>query len=114
MTMDNIIPLGGKNLMNLYCIYDRLAEVAGPIFEQKNHECAKKAMAVLIIQMDTPFPDDYSLMCLGYHDKETGEIMSHGKPMIIQWSHEYESMLAKIKVTLTNQIPEVSNETKTI
>lgn len=60
-------------VMRLYAIYDRVAEEAGPVFEQKNHGTARRAFQRYLSDHPQSVPDDFDLLWLGEvdHDKCT-------------------------------------------
>lgn len=51
--------------MKLYCIYDRVAQEAGPIFEAKNNGVALRMFSGVNLPGNA---DDFSLMCIGEFD----------------------------------------------
>lgn len=56
--------------VSLYCIYDRVAEESGPVFEAKNDGVAMRKFQMFM--EDKPFAEDYQLNCIGEYDHETG------------------------------------------
>lgn len=60
--------------MNLYVVYDKLAEESGPIFEAKNHQVARRKHEQLMER--TGRPDEYQLLYLGCinHADQTMEL----------------------------------------
>lgn len=65
-------------LKNLYCIYDKVAQESGPIFEAKNDGVAER-MYFDLVQNQRKNPvfdqDDYELLCLGSFDSESLKIV---------------------------------------
>lgn len=69
--------------MELYCVYDKVAEEYGPVFEQSNDGCAIRIMRKQFIK-DGEIEKDFVLVHLGTHDKISGTIKSE-EPTILNW-----------------------------
>jgi len=62
--------------VNIYTIYDNVAEEAGPIFEAKNDGTARRAFKRMI-EDPTKFtgdPEEFVIICLGSYNKETANV----------------------------------------
>lgn len=68
--------------MNLYAVYDTLAQESGPLFEAKNDEVAKRSFMNLIFRGEVLRPDEYSLFLIGRYDHENMEVFVHEKVKI--------------------------------
>ena len=60
-------------MINLYCIYDRLAEKAGPVFHADNDAVAIRGYNRLVEKGDID-TDDYQLCRIGEYNEATMEI----------------------------------------
>lgn len=60
-------------LVNIYTIYDVLAEECGPIFQAKNDKVACRACDSMIAEACGTSVSDYQLWCLGAFDNEKME-----------------------------------------
>ena len=60
-------------MINLYCIYDRLAEKAGPLFHADNDAVAIRGYNRLVEKGDID-TDDYQLCRIGEYNEATMEI----------------------------------------
>lgn len=58
-------------LVNVYTIYDAIAEECGPIFQAKNDKAACRACDSLISEVSGTSVSDYHLWCLGSFNTET-------------------------------------------
>lgn len=70
--------------MNLYCVYDRVAEQCGPLYEAKNDAVACrnfKAMMAAVPKVDL---DAFDLIFLGTMDKDTMKIVVLDTPRTIE------------------------------
>lgn len=77
--------------MNLYTIYDKVAEEAGPIFEAKNDGVATRAYQDLFSSRPVAHPDEFKLMLLGAIDKTTGKILTLDIPKEIYVAPEVKN-----------------------
>lgn len=57
--------------VNIYTIYDKVANECGPIYQAKNDGVAFRAFINLIGENSTVNPSDYDVYCLGEFDTET-------------------------------------------
>lgn len=57
---------------NVYVIYDKVAEEAGPLFEAVNDGVAVRQMCQSMRNVENP--DDYSLFHVGEITRETGQV----------------------------------------
>ena len=69
--------------MKIYCIYDKVAELCGNVFNAKNDGVAKRIFAdtvnrVMVKQKNISL-DDFSLISMCDYDEETGIIIFDGK-----------------------------------
>lgn len=60
--------------MKVYCVYDKVAQEGGPLFEAKNDNVANRHFQA--ITSETFRPDDFSLMYLGIYKREECAIMA--------------------------------------
>ncbi len=56
--------------VNIYTIYDKIAEECGPIFQAKNDKVACRACDSMISESCGNCVSDYQLWCLGEFDTE--------------------------------------------
>lgn len=59
--------------MNIYTVYDKVAEESGPLFEQVNDGCAMRAYRKLFSNGEAS-ELEYKLLFLGTIDKKTARI----------------------------------------
>lgn len=64
---------------NMYVIYDRVAQEAGPIFEAKNDGVAYRSFAKLREGQETP--EDFSLLKLGMFDHDIVKLTIADEPI---------------------------------
>lgn len=57
-------------LVNIYTVYDAVAEECGPIFQAKNDKLACRACDSMISEVSGFCVSDYHLWCLGSFDTE--------------------------------------------
>lgn len=57
--------------VNIYTIYDKVAQESGPIYQAKNDGVAFRAFMSLIGDTPTVNPTDYDVYCLGEFDTES-------------------------------------------
>lgn len=58
--------------LNLYSLYDRIGEEYGPLFADRNDAAAIRVTRNSLEK--SPFPQDFSLRCVGIVDTTTGAI----------------------------------------
>ncbi len=59
--------------VNIYTIYDKIAEECGPIFQAKNDKVACRACDSMIAETCGNCVSDFQLWCLGEFDNEKRE-----------------------------------------
>ena len=57
--------------VNIYTIYDKIAEECGPVYQAKNDVVAYRAFKSLIGDTPNVNPNDYDVYCLGLFDTES-------------------------------------------
>lgn len=67
-------------LMRVYMIFDRLAEEAGPVFEQKNDAVALRAYRKMLSNQGAS-PDEYQLLWIGTIDHVTLKCVINDVPV---------------------------------
>lgn len=72
--------------MNLYCIYDRLAEEAGPIFEAKNDAVAFR---MIMNSIKEYHPEEYCIYCLGSFNHDPVELVAYESPQLVLSKNEF-------------------------
>lgn len=72
-----------NGVMNLYAIFDKIAESAGFIFESANDGTAVRSMRSSKDTMSAP--DDYKLVKLGSFDHKTIKLTVLEAPQEINW-----------------------------
>lgn len=60
--------------MRLYTVYDHVAEVHGPVFEQPNDRSAVRNLERMLVTDKSKLPSDYSVRCIGEFFPDTGRI----------------------------------------
>lgn len=65
----------------IYTIYDRPAEVSGPVFQAKNDEVAIRMLADLVMRTDV-VAEDFVLYRIGTWDDETREMIAENNPPV--------------------------------
>lgn len=71
--------------MNLYVIFDRVAEESGPIFEAKNDGTAARAARDLVASAKGAKAHEFQLLKLGTIDHETNAITTLGVPVDVHY-----------------------------
>lgn len=71
--------------VNLYVIYDCVADRCSAPFAAENHELAKRQFRLAMKQTDESYRVDYYLTCVGEFDPQFGHIQP--KPHL-RWSYE--------------------------
>ena len=66
-------------LLNLYAVYDKVAEEAGPMFGSVNDGVAVRQTLSLLAEM--PRRDDYQLYRIGQYNTNTMSVFVDPKPM---------------------------------
>lgn len=66
--------------MNLYVIYDRVAEESGPVYEAKNDGVASRMYAEFLRKI-TARPEDYLLLRVGTIDHRTSLVTGEPVPV---------------------------------
>lgn len=56
---------------NLYCLYDRVAEEAGPLFHAVNDGVALRQTVHTLRPLPPTVREEYSLFCIGSYDSRT-------------------------------------------
>ena len=67
------VPLDRPRLQYLYCIYDKQAEEAGPVFTAVNHAIARRNTVQLLSSVSDY--TEYTLYCIGVFDPGIPSIM---------------------------------------
>lgn len=89
--------------MRLYTVYDHVAEVHGPVFEQPNDRSAIRNLERMLVSDKSKHPDDYCVRCVGEFFPETGRIQIFDQvedlhPQVASmryWQDEMEEALAE-------------------
>lgn len=76
--------------MNLYTVYDRIAEESGPVFEAKNDGVAMRMFLTIKSKTDN-LQDDYKLLRLGSIDHQTSMITVSQVPIEVVQMTEVEA-----------------------
>lgn len=71
-----------KQLINLYVIYDKLAEKCGPVFEADNDAVACRAFRQIMSKSVSD--QDYDLYCVGKIDQQTMDIIVDLKKVYVE------------------------------
>lgn len=71
--ISDVIQLDKPRQQYLYCVYDKLADEAGPVFCAVNHHIAARKTKQLLSNVETP--EDYILYCVGIFDPSIPAIM---------------------------------------
>jgi len=58
----------------IYTIYDKVAEISGPVFQAKNDSTAIRILADLVMRTDV-VAEDYEMYRIGTFDDETREMV---------------------------------------
>ena len=74
--------------MNLYVIYDRVAQESGPVFEAKNDGIAVRQMRNVLSENPASKPLEYQLLKVGTINHETNVITPLGVPLDVSFSLE--------------------------
>lgn len=74
--------------MNVYCLFDKVAEEYGPLFEQKNHAAACRSVVVML-EANQRRMEDYELI-LVVEDRETLFRDEMTAIDIIEWKQRYQ------------------------
>ena len=68
--------------INLYVIYDRVAEISSPIFSAQTEGVALRRVAHLLNEPTTQ-PEDYGLLHLGTYDDQSVQLEKFIKPVSV-------------------------------
>jgi len=68
--------------MQLYTIYDKLAQEGGPLFEAKNDEIARRNFSKLITDNNADV-SDFIMYNLGRFDRESLDMFVHDKVEVV-------------------------------
>lgn len=72
--------------MRLYCIYDRLAEEAGPIFEAKNDAVAWRMIMNTIKEYNQ---EEYCIYCVGEFDHGNVRLTAYADPVLVLSKNDF-------------------------
>ncbi len=95
----------------VYSIYDSCANVFGTPFIMDNDNSAIRAFSDYCHIPDTSVfkhPDDYSLYCLGYFCKSTGELKSCSTPLMLMKATSIVYSLKQQSVNSSGETSEIS------
>ena len=67
-------------ITELYTIYDKVAEEAGPIFQAKNMSVASRYIREMFRQNKDIVASDYDVICLGTFDSESVKLTESNMP----------------------------------
>lgn len=103
--------------MNLYTIYDRQAEMSGPVFEAVNDDIAIRKTCHTL--KDVVFVEDYRLYKLGSYDPRIPVITTDPELTFreIDFMHQfiaYQTKLTEISVEKYNVKKEILNDKKSV
>lgn len=68
--------------VNLYVVYDRIAEESGPVYEAKNDGVAVRKY-LQMLEKSAVRLSDYQLLCVGSIDHESNKLTAFDSPSII-------------------------------
>ena len=74
--------------MNVYTIYDSVANEHGPLFEAKNDMVALRNVKMQLEQVPEVYRKEYNLKMIGTYDRENGLLTSEDAPIIIEIPEE--------------------------
>lgn len=60
--------------MNIYVVYDKVAQESGPIFESKNDGTAIRSFRRLLAEVPKELHEEYQLLCIGSVFRDKNEI----------------------------------------
>jgi len=86
-----------REVMYLYCIYDRVAEKAGPVFVQMNDACASREFRMAQQNSRGIDAEDYQLMRLGTWEPHKCWITVEDVPLVVHVSMPAQGILPGIK-----------------
>lgn len=75
--------------MNLYVIFDRVAEESGPVFEAKNDGTASRAARDLVVTAKGASPIEFQLLMLGTIDHEKNVINALPAPQDVHFMQTF-------------------------
>lgn len=85
-------------LLNLYTIYDRVAERAGPVFVQVNDATASREFRLSLQSSSVVDYDDYQLMRLGTWDPKKCWITVEDVPLVVHVAFPRQGMLPGVEL----------------
>lgn len=68
--------------LNLYTVYDSLAQEGGPVFQAPNDQVAKRNYKAILQQVSPVDAEEYQLFMVGEYDSETLEVFGCPKTRI--------------------------------
>lgn len=74
--------------MKVYCIYDKVAKEAGPLFTAKNDDVAVRMYKQLIVSNKVENQSDYILQNLGDYDPDQPVLFGYKVPTLIDSSED--------------------------
>ena len=86
------------NKLNVYVVYDKVAEEAGPPYTAANDAVASRACAALLVQSEVLFPDDYDLRCIATYDPAKGLITVLERPVVVPFLADYNRALDQLSI----------------
>lgn len=69
-----------NGIMRVYTIFDRLAQEAGPVFEQRNDAVALRAYKKMLLKSGE-HPEEYQLLWIGTIDHNTVKCVINDVPV---------------------------------
>lgn len=100
--------------MKIYCIYDKVAELCGNVFNAKNDGVAKRIFAdtvnrVMVKQKNISL-DDFSLISMCHYDEETGIIIDGEVKMSPQEVMKASNVLYDEDASVETEVEPISAE----
>lgn len=83
-----------REVMYLYCIFDRVAEKAGPVFVQVNDACASREFRIAQQNSRGIDAEDYQLMRLGTWDPHKCWITVEDVPLVVRVAMPTQGILS--------------------
>jgi hypothetical protein len=91
-------------MLQIYCIYDKVAEEFGPLYLAVNDGVAVRNYAKLLNEVVDTY--DYALYCLGMYDVKKGRIKAYKKPQeVFVHNDGLKNKLEVIENDSTQSIP---------
>lgn len=75
-------------MMNLYVVYDRLAEESGPVFEAKSDAVAVRAFNNMMAKSDAGTVGEFALFCMGSIDHGINKMLADETPRLVSVPQE--------------------------